>query len=107
MPIAITASELKSGLGDLKTLVADIEAAWAARLSDAPDDLTVIADATQIAGDFGVPDAALIASAARAAAWLLANAPPQMGGGVLGALADSLSGVQRTVANPSGAIGEG
>lgn len=101
MTISITAAELTAGLQAAEALIADAKKALAGRLADLPADAVFVEDVAADLDKLGVPYAGDAELAVKAFTWVCANIQT-VNGGVVGALLDSLNGVQRTVANADG-----
>lgn len=70
----ITAGELKAGLAALRSFpLEDLQNAVTAKLANVADDFVVAEDIVTLAGNFGVPDAAVAVLAIKVLAWVVAN----------------------------------
>lgn len=104
-------------LGDVRSTLADLDAAWKARFGDLSKDAIGLSDMATILADVGVPDAALAADFFKVLAVLIpvvrmavtmGTAAPRPGPPITEA--DWSHGdpyKPQKVTNPSGAIGEG
>jgi hypothetical protein len=115
--LPITVGELTAGVRTAENFpFADIEKAIGDHLSNFQDDALVAEDFAKALAAINVPFAADADLAIMAIAWIVAHGDaasstaypslqPPPNGGLVGAFLDSLRGVVRPVANPSGAIG--
>lgn len=111
MSVQITSAELNAAVtlfrsASFGAAIGAIEAAFGARLADPGADAIAVEDLLAVVSDVpGLEDAAYAEAAIKLLTILFAAAIAPPNGGVAGAFADSLAGVRRQVANPSGALG--